>query len=405
MKNAVGLDHMIHPIAVDAFVRDYWEQAPLHVAREHPLHFDQVLNLADVDASIATIPPRDPQVRLARNGRSYSTSDLALTTEASGLVAEAVYAEHRSGATIILEALDERWPPLERLTNAVGRDISARAQANVYLTPAGSQGFGAHFDTHDVFVLQAAGSKTWRLYGSTPVLPFRRDAAPVSTDDLGEPEQEIVLSAGDTLYLPRGQVHDAIAQDATSLHITVGVHTMTWAHLFRLAVDRATQDESEFRRSLPLGFADSGALLGEATETFSNLLDKLSDMLSPETTVLDAAELGRAGLRADLKGHLLDLQTIDGIGIDTRLRRRQGVNFTITASPLTVSLTFNGKTIDLPRHVHEPLEFVCGAREFSAADLPGDLDEAGRVVLVSELLREGFLTQHQPTGTARQQTG
>ena len=41
-------------------------------------------------------------------------------------------------------------------------------QINAYITPPENQGFAAHYDTHDVFVLQVAGSKRWTIHA--PVL-------------------------------------------------------------------------------------------------------------------------------------------------------------------------------------------------------------------------------------------
>jgi hypothetical protein len=47
-----------------------------------------------------------------------------------------------------------------------------------------------------------------------------------------------------------------------------------------------------------------------------------------------------------------------------------------------------------PAKAAPPVEAVCGtSRAFTAADLPGPLDEAGRVVLVRRLVREGLLRQ------------
>jgi ribosomal protein L16 Arg81 hydroxylase len=37
--------------------------------------------------------------------------------------------------------------------------VNVPAQTNIYLSPPNAQGFGTHFDSHDVFVLQVAGSK------------------------------------------------------------------------------------------------------------------------------------------------------------------------------------------------------------------------------------------------------
>ena len=55
-------------------------------------------------------------------------------------------------------------------------------------------------------------------------------------------------------------------------------------------------------------------------------------------------------------------------------------------------MVFEGKRVSFPAQAEEAIAFVATADGiFSAADLPGELDEAGRLVLVRRLVREGFL--------------
>ena len=55
-------------------------------------------------------------------------------------------------------------------------------------------------------------------------------------------------------------------------------------------------------------------------------------------------------------------------------------------------LTFEGGTLEFPAHVGEVLEFVLRTDEpFRPSDLPGTLDEEGRLALVARLVREGLL--------------
>jgi hypothetical protein len=74
------------------------------------------------------------------------------------------------------------------------------------------------------------------------------------------------------------------------------------------------------------------------------------------------------------------------------LRRRPSVVFQVTRSGDEVLLTFSGKQIAVPSYVAADIEFMAGPGVFRAADLPGSLDDAGRLVLVRKLLLEGFLT-------------
>ena len=81
---------------------------------------------------------------------------------------------------------------------------------------------------------------------------------------------ELTLRAGDTLYLPRGWLHDALTSASDSLHITVGVNVYTWIDALRAAVE-SLADDVELRRSV--------AADGEATVAVA---ERLAQCLTPE---------------------------------------------------------------------------------------------------------------------------
>ena len=101
-------------------------------------------------------------------------------------------------------------------------------QANAYYTPRGSQGFAVHHDTHDVLVLQVAGEKRWLLYEPLLELPLKHQRYSPALGEHGEPTDDLVLRAGDTLYLPRGWLHQAETSATDSLHLTIGITAHTW---------------------------------------------------------------------------------------------------------------------------------------------------------------------------------
>lgn len=95
-----------------------------------------------------------------------------------------------------------------------------------YATDGG--GVGPHVDSYDVFLLQAAGRRRWRIGRQTdhalvPDAPLRLLA------DF-RPEQEWVLEAGDMLYLPPGIAHDGVAL-GESLTYSVGFRAPTFREL------------------------------------------------------------------------------------------------------------------------------------------------------------------------------
>ena len=61
------------------------------------------------------------------------------------------------------------------------------------------------------------------------------------------------------------------------------------------------------------------------------------------------------------------------------------------------TLRFEGKKIAFPAGAEEALGFLAEAEEpFAAAEIPGELDDASRFVLVRRLVREGFLRLSEP---------
>jgi hypothetical protein len=56
------------------------------------------------------------------------------------------------------------------------------------------------------------------------------------------------------------------------------------------------------------------------------------------------------------------------------------------------TLSFEGKHVELPAQARDELEAIVESEwPFTPAELPGSLDEEGRLVLVRRLIREGFL--------------
>ena len=129
---------------------------------------------------------------------------------------------------MVLQGLHRTWPPLVTFCQQLAADLGHPVQANAYVTPPQSQGFSDHYDVHDVFVLQIAGEKRWRIHEPGPSRPRcatspgptarRRSSSARPT----EPLIDVVLRPGDCLYLPRGFLHAATALGGVSTHLTLG---------------------------------------------------------------------------------------------------------------------------------------------------------------------------------------
>jgi bifunctional lysine-specific demethylase and histidyl-hydroxylase NO66 len=379
-RDALGLT--LEPFEPDRFLAEHWQRAPLVVARADDARFDSILSAGDVERLVCETGLRTPAFRLVKDGAQLPLS--GYTQEIpwrpgtfSGLArADRVAAEHAAGATIVLQALHLHWHPAALYCRALERRLGFPVQANAYSTPASAQGFGVHHDTHDVFVLQVSGAKRWRIYEPVLELPLKDQRWSPEMGDPGPPVADVTLTAGDTLYLPRGWPHEAVTHESDSLHLTVGLHPPTRLDALRQALD-ACADDVEFRRALD----GDGELPGE-------LLERLSARLAPDEVARRARRRFVNGRRPVLDGQLTEARGAAGLTAGDRVERRA----TVIALLNGATVVFEGKQVRFPPHAAAVLEAVCATDgPFSAAELPASLDEHGRLVVVRRLVREGFL--------------
>jgi len=385
---------MLRPFDAEVFKREYWERKPLVVHRDDPDYFADPLTLQDVDHILSTSSIRSSDLRLVVQGREIPLTELVAAQgggPANGL--EVLYDQYRSGSTVVFKFLHERWEPLGSMVRGLAREFSAAFQANAYLTPVGQQGLTAHYDTHDVFVLQVWGSKHWRLYDSPLRLPLQTQPYARPEDGPGRPVQEFDLRAGDLMYMPRGTVHDATSNDEASLHLTVGVIPVLYATLLRDALEQALRGDPRFREGLPIGFATDPALRQQARERIAELLDSLSRAVDPAELVERAGSRALVSRQPSLRGHLVDLEGLRGLTADTPVRRRGELLWQSDLDDSGIRLEFHGKVVRLPAKVAGEIDHILHTEgKFTARELPGRLDEEGRLVLVRRLLHEGLLT-------------
>ena len=96
--------------------------------------------------------------------------------------------------------------------------------------------------------------------------------------------------------------------------------------------------------------------------------------------------------RPILEDGLSQLRALAALDADTLLERRETVIADVEEVHGAVALVFEGKEIRFPAQAGpELLACVEFEEPFRAADLPGELDADGRLVLVRRLAREGFL--------------
>ena len=103
-------------------------------------------------------------------------------------------------------------------------------------------GVGPHFDSYDVFLLQAHGQRRWRI-GRQKDLALR-EGMPLKILANFEPEEEYVLEPGDMLYLPPRYAHDGIAEGECQTY-SIGFRSPARGELARELLLRLADDAGE----------------------------------------------------------------------------------------------------------------------------------------------------------------
>ena len=103
-------------------------------------------------------------------------------------------------------------------------------------------GVGPHFDSYDVFLLQAQGRRRWR-FGRQQDLTLQEGVPLKILENFG-PQEEYVLEPGDMLYLPPRYAHDGIAEGECQTY-SIGFRAPQRGELARELLLRLSEDAGE----------------------------------------------------------------------------------------------------------------------------------------------------------------
>ena len=180
------------------FLRDYWHKKPLLIRGAIPgfkplLSFEQLAELAQLN---------HVESRLVTQREGEWHMDNGPLTE--------LPARTEPNWTMLVQGVnlhDERADALLRQFRFVP---DARLDDLMVSFATDGAGVGPHYDSYDVFLLQAHGKRRWKI-GAQQDLTLV-EGLPLKILANFEPEEEFVLEPGDMLYLPPHYAHDGVAE-------------------------------------------------------------------------------------------------------------------------------------------------------------------------------------------------
>jgi 50S ribosomal protein L16 3-hydroxylase len=201
---------LLNQLTPAQFLAEYWQKKPLLIRQAIP-NFKGLLNPNEL-AGLAC--EDDVQSRIVRFKKSKWTVK-------NGSFNDRDFAElGNKGWTLLVQNINHHLPEAAELLALFNFIPHARLDdLMVSYAPKGS-GIGAHVDSYDVFLLQGAGKRNWKI--STQKDLSLIENAPLKILQNFNAEQEWTLEAGDMLYLPPHIAHWGVSESDDCMTYSIG---------------------------------------------------------------------------------------------------------------------------------------------------------------------------------------
>jgi 50S ribosomal protein L16 3-hydroxylase len=226
------------------FMDKHWQKKPLLVRQAIP-GFQPLLAPAEL---FALAGRDDVESRLvARESTSWRL-------QRGPFARRALPSTKRPDWTLLVQGVDLHAPAAHALLRGFSFLPAARLDDLMISYATDGGGVGPHFDSYDVFLLQAQGQRRWRI-GRQRDLALQ-EGVPLKILARFEPEAEYVLEPGDMLYLPPRYAHDGIAEGECQTY-SIGFRAPAQAELARELLQRIA-DEAAKSDEAPRLYRDPG---------------------------------------------------------------------------------------------------------------------------------------------------
>jgi 50S ribosomal protein L16 3-hydroxylase len=199
-----------------SFLRNYWHKKPLLIRQAIPamqplLSRKELFDMAQSDQAESRLVTHFDGAWRMENGPFGKLPAL-----------------RRSAWTLLLQGVNLHHEAADALLRRFNFIPDARLDDLMISFATDGGGVGPHFDSYDVFLLQAQGQRRWRIGAQTDLSLV--DGMPLKILRNFEPEQEFVLDPGDMLYLPPHYAHEGVALGECMTY-SIGFRAPSWQEL------------------------------------------------------------------------------------------------------------------------------------------------------------------------------
>lgn len=197
--------------------------------------------------------------------------------------------------SIYVKNLQRMHQGLRELAADLSKTGYFKATISAIYSPAGALSTPNHFDTSDVLAVQLHGQKSWTVDSrarTTNAMPNLSQARPDCFEFFSSTQH--TTHVGEALFIPRGFLHNAMANEEESLHLVIGLLPLTWFDAISNLVQTLCDTDPAFRASVLDGTPGVGP-----SENSAPWRQRLAD---PDAI----AEAAREVMRKRAKNHMLN---------------------------------------------------------------------------------------------------
>lgn len=263
-------------LSPEAFMNRYWHKKPLLVRQAIP----GFQPLVGRPALFELAAREDVESRLVTLQRTRGREHWRL--QRGPFARRALPALKTPLWTLLVQGVDLHNDAVHALMNQFRFVPDARLDDLMISYASEGGGVGPHYDSYDVFLLQAQGRRRWRI--GRRYDPTLRDDVPVKILANFVPEEEFVLEPGDMLYLPHRYAHDGVAEGGECMTYSIGFRSparneLAQELLQRLADEAVEAGDDQRYRDPKQAAIDTPAAIPGALQDFAQqaVQDVLAD--------------------------------------------------------------------------------------------------------------------------------
>ena len=203
---------MLGDLSPVIFMKRHWQKKPLLIRQAFP-GFQPLLDRATLFELAAREGVESrlviQQNKTPKKGSSGAKGSAGWLLKHGPFARRALPPLNQPGWSLLVQGVDLHCDAAHDLLNRFRFVPDARLDDLMISYASDGGGVGPHFDSYDVFLLQALGTRRWRI--GRQKKPELQEGVPLKILTNFEPELTYDLEPGDMLYLPPGYAHDGVA--------------------------------------------------------------------------------------------------------------------------------------------------------------------------------------------------